>query len=229
MYTNRELGYELFLAHHGIKGMHWGVRRYQDYGEGGYTPKDGKGHKKDSLKEKDIHAMLSKETKSFDSVKRLEEEQYKAGKAINEKYKRKGHDVTSRDFWHSKEGHKYFKEHDKVDKKYDKKILKAMSKQHQEEVNLIDKTFFKNKENRKAISDLKKQYDSMINHVGINSKEQKEYKQKRQALAKKVCGSLADKKLSSINGRKDLNTTYRKEAEKLIDDLAGSFYEEFVK
>lgn len=28
------------LAHFGIKGMHWGVRRSQPYGKGGYSPKE---------------------------------------------------------------------------------------------------------------------------------------------------------------------------------------------
>lgn len=31
--------YSKELFHHGVDGMHWGIRRYQPYGHGGYDPK----------------------------------------------------------------------------------------------------------------------------------------------------------------------------------------------
>ena len=71
---NKQLTDELY--HYGVLGMKWGVRRYQDYGEGGYNPKKKgifrpKGERKPSQKE---HIKSMSDTELDAGIKRLQKE-----------------------------------------------------------------------------------------------------------------------------------------------------------
>lgn len=75
------------LCHHGIKGMKWGVRRYQNY-DGTYTQKGVDRYNK-AWKEYDTAKQNLKRTKQSLKTKTTTKEQYKIAKTEVKKSKRK--------------------------------------------------------------------------------------------------------------------------------------------
>lgn len=94
------------LVHHGVKGMHWGVRRYQNY-DGSYTQRGLERYRKADQAHEDAK-QKAKETKQAYKMGTATKDQYKAAKGEVKVTKRaldKSYDKLKTDKlaeWHSR-------------------------------------------------------------------------------------------------------------------------------
>lgn len=75
-----------YLAHYGILGMHWGIRRFQPYpkgysGDGKFTGKDGVQIARVPTKEQDLKRRIKKENKDYPGYKNYNE--WKMGQLVD--------------------------------------------------------------------------------------------------------------------------------------------------
>ena len=76
------------LMHYGVMGMHWGVRRYQPYGKGGYVPEGEHGRFVGRVKQtqsgyrRALNKLQKQRDKNYATAKRYGDDGYRIERDI---------------------------------------------------------------------------------------------------------------------------------------------------
>lgn len=155
--------YENELYHYGVKGMKWGVRRYQNT-DGTYTTAGKKRRNNDNSS--DITKLAKKLADGDLSVN-------KKMRKADEEYNRKLKDIKEPDDWNSDEAWDYLEKTNKLYDKYNNKYEKLYKEQDEEIKNLRESIFLSDNIKSKVsqAKELHKSIDTMYDEtVGYKSK-----------------------------------------------------------